>query len=472
MGASVSERLHLTSSAGASQAKLDDYRRSPGWLGHRIDPVRCQQFPHLELLDEKIVAAENGTGPKKIIAELPVRHGKSERCDWWTPVWYLDRHPDHQVGLVSFEARAAGRWGRRVRDTIVANPDLLNVRVRRDVAAQSNWETTAGGGMITGGVTGPFEGYGLNLAIVDDPIKNAAQVRSRENRDLLWEWWEETFSDRFEPDAVVIFLMARWHPDDIIGRLKTEESGQWEVLTLPAECEDAESDPLGREVGEPLWPWRWPAERLAEKKKRKRSWAARWQMRPVEAAGGIFEREWFEVVGDYPREAKQIRWWDKASTAKSEREEASHTAGARLAYRDGIYWLIHMARFQATPRGNERLIRQQADLDGVSVPVGLWQDPGQAGKSDADHYRRRVLPGFDVRTERPTGSKTTYASAWASAAEAGNFKIVRGDWNEDFLEEVEEFSSDDDEADQIDGVSGAVQELANEEDGYESIDLW
>lgn len=467
MSASVSERLRPTEreTDGDSQ----DFRRSPGALGHHIAPKRCRQFPHLELLDEKIVAAVEGRGPRKIIVEIPVRHGKSERCDRWTPVWFLDRFPDRQVGLVSHEARAARRWGRRVRDTIQANPDLLNVRVRRDVSAESNWETTAGGGMITGGVNGPFEGYGLDLAIMDDPIKNAAQVRVKDNRDALWDWWSETFTDRFEPDAVVIVLMARWHPDDIIGRLKAEEGDEWEVLTLPAECEDPASDPLGRELGEPLWPWRWPKERLAEKKKRKRSWAARWQMRPVEAAGGIFEREWFLLVDDYPRDARMMRWWDLAGTAKKEREEASHTAGAKLAVKDGIWWLMHVERAQLSPRGVERRVRQTADLDGVQTPVGMWQDPGQAGKAQVDHYRRRVLPGYDVRSERPTGSKVTYASVWASAAEAGNFRVLRGEWNEDFFEEIEEFAGDSDEADQIDAVSGAVQELAKEEDDEDEL---
>jgi predicted phage terminase large subunit-like protein len=470
--------MALAASSTLAPTRLDaepgssgDWRRSPGWLGNHLEPVRCQQFPHLELLDDRILKAFSGQGPRKLIVEIPVRHGKSERCDWWTPVWFLDRYPDRQVGLASHEARAARRWGRRVRDTIIAHRDQLNVAVRADVSAESNWETTAGGGMITAGVNGPFEGYGLDLALMDDPIKNAAQARSRDYRDRLWDWWEETFSDRFEPEAVVIVLMARWHPDDIIGRLKVEQSDEWDVLTLRAECED-EDDPLGREIGEALWPWRWPTERLAERKRRKRAWAARWQMRPQEAAGGIFEREWFEIVDDYPREAKSIRWWDKASTPEGQSEESSHTAGARLAYRDGIYWLVDMRRFRATPQGNERLIRQTAETDGRHQPVGLWQDPGQAGKSDVDHYRRRVLPGFDVRSERPTGSKTTYASVWASAAEAGNFKLVRGDWNDAFLDEVEDFADDDDEADQIDGVSGAVQELAKEDDSDNEVDLW
>jgi predicted phage terminase large subunit-like protein len=143
-----------------------------------------------------------------------------------------------------------------------------------------------------------------------------------------------------------------------------------------------------------------------------------------------------------------------------------------VAYRDGVYWLVHVDRTQSSARGVERRVRQTADLDGVAVPVGLWQDPGQAGKGQVDHYRRRVLPGFDVRSERPTGSKVTYASVWASAAEAQNFKVVRGEWNEAFFAEVEEFADDSDEADQIDAVSGAVQELARQEDGEGEVDLW
>jgi hypothetical protein len=71
-----------------------------------------------------------------------------------------------------------------------------------------------------------------------------------------------------------------------------------------------------------------------------------------------------------------------------------------------------------------------------------------------------VLSGFVVKAIRPTGDKMTRALPWASAAEAGNVKLVRGDWNKAFLDEVSMFPVGAHD-DQIDAVSGAYHTLTH-----------
>lgn len=430
-------------------------------------------------MDEVIAAAVAGTGPRNVIFELPVRHGKSERCDWWTPAWFLDEHPDRQVLLASREASFAGKWGRTVRDTIELHNREIRTVLRPDVKARESWATTAGGGMETRGVGGAFEGYGAGLAILDDPIKSRAEARSRTYRESLWEWFDETFRNRLDPDGVLILLMARWHPQDIVGRLKKnietgeEDPADWRVVTMRAVAEPGdELDPLGRLPGEPLWPERWPAERLAKQKKRPRSWAARWQMRPYEAAGSMFDRLWFRIVPAAPADAERVRRWDLAATDEGEGDDPDYTAGVKLARRDGQVWIEHVDRFRASPARTRALIRQRAELDGYPVKIGIAQDPGQAGKDQIDSYRRSVLPEYQVEGRTETGSKATRAEPLASAVETGEVLLVEGEWNEDFIEEADEFPNGDYD-DQIDAAGGGYQMLVEGDQGPGSEwELW
>ena len=57
---------------------------------------------------------------------------------------------------------------------------------------------------------------------------------------------------------------------------------------------------------------------------------------------------------------------------------------------------------------------------------------------------------------RVTADKFTRALAWANRAEAGKVVLVRGAWNEEFLEEVCQFPNGRHD-DQVDAVSLAVQ---------------
>ena len=169
--------------------------------------------------------------------------------------------------------------------------------------------------------------------------------------------------------------------------------------------------------------------------------------------GALFQRHWFQLVDDYPRDARRIRYWDLASTP-----DGDWTAGALVAMQDGQYWLADLRRVRATPKGVEDLVRQTAALDGRAVHVFIEQEPGSSGKATIDHYQRHVLPGYVVRGHRTTGSKVERAGPVASAAEAGNLYLADGVWNGAFLDEAEQFplAAHDD---QIDALSGAVTML-------------
>jgi len=173
--------------------------------------------------------------------------------------------------------------------------------------------------------------------------------------------------------------------------------------------------------------------------------------------GAMFQREWFEIVNQAPV-CNTIRYWDLAAT---EKKTSDYTAGALVGEKDGIYYIIDIKRMRGTPLRVEELIKQTAMTE--TATIWMEQEPGSSGVNTIDHYRRNVLKGFTFYGDKKTGSKILRAAPLASAAEAGNVKLVKGLWNKDFLDEIEVFPQGEHD-DQVDGVSGAFAKLNNPEE--------
>ena len=103
-------------------------------------------------------------------------------------------------------------------------------------------------------------------------------------------------------------------------------------------------------------------------------------------------------------------------------------------------------------------MRQTAEYDGPTVPIWVEQEGGSGGKESAE-ISIRELAGWMVRAEPVTGKKPTRAGPLAAQAEAGNVKLIRGQWNEDFLHELHGFPEGGND-DQVDAASGAFNKLA------------
>jgi predicted phage terminase large subunit-like protein len=78
------------------------------------------------------------------------------------------------------------------------------------------------------------------VLIVDDPIKNRKEAESEVYRQAVHEWFTSTAMSRFEPGCPMrcIVNMARWHDDDLIGRLLKDEQVEWSYMNLPAVTDD------------------------------------------------------------------------------------------------------------------------------------------------------------------------------------------------------------------------------------------
>ena len=184
-----------------------------------------------------------------------------------------------------------------------------------------------------------------------------------------------------------------------------------------------------------------------------------WDVTP--AAGRYFKRQWAPIVDVVPERARRVRYWDRAGTEDNPKRKGKGpdwTAGVLMANAGGLWFVEDVVRFRGSPHDVLQQIRRTAEQDGRAVQIGLEQDPGQAGKDQAQ-ATIRALAGFTVRAVPPSGSKIVRFGPFSAQAEGGNVRLKRAAWNGTYQQELEgfpEWAFDD----QADATSGAFNALA------------
>lgn len=183
-----------------------------------------------------------------------------------------------------------------------------------------------------------------------------------------------------------------------------------------------------------------------------------WLIKP--GKGLLFKRTWFAIEDHAPQATRWIRYWDLAATEGG----GDWTVGVLMAITpDKTIWIVDVVRFQGSPGEVERRILETARQDGCKVPIGIPQDPGQAGKAQTVAFQK-LLQGYTVRFLRETGDKVQRAGPLSAQAEPrgaehGQVKLVSAPWNLPYLQELEgfpEWKNDD----QVDASSGAFSMLS------------
>lgn len=268
--------------------------------------------PHLQLLCEELDKVERGE-TRHLMVFMPPRHGKSETTSRKFPSYYLGKHPDHNVILTSYGYLLAKSFSKANRDLIESRRyrSLFPVRTSENARSVNDWDIEGHkGGMLAAGVGGATTGYGANLFIIDDPIKNKEEAESEVIREKHWDWYRSVVLTRLEPQARLIVMLTRWHQQDLAGKIlaQAKEDGEldeWRVINLSAIAED-ENDAIGREMGQALWPERYDEKHLTKVKRRvgSRVWFSLFQGKPQDPEAQIFKRDWIKWYRELPIEVE------------------------------------------------------------------------------------------------------------------------------------------------------------------------
>jgi len=194
---------------------------------------------------------------------------------------------------------------------------------------------------------------------------------------------------------------------------------------------------------------------------RERLLGGNWKV--VKGNGMYFKRGDVRIIQQMPPRdeiAKIVRGWDLAATELSEASpDPDWTAGVKMALlKNGRYVVMHVAHERKRAHEVRMLIKNLASTDGISCRIGLCQDPGQAGKDQAESYAS-FLAGYITDIERASGDKEVRADPFAAQWQAGNVDLLAGSWNEVYLSELEAFGTGTAHDDQVDASSEAFRLL-------------
>lgn len=211
-------------------------------------------------------------------------------------------------------------------------------------------------------------------------------------------------------------------------------------------------DDLGRKVGQALCPERY--NELYFKNLREKigsySFASLYQQRPVPAEGGMFKRKWFEnnIISVAP---PNLRWKRGTDPGVSAGEKADYSASVRVAIdKDGNMYIADMFRRQVEYPELRRFmaerLKQERDVEhGIELA-------GHGPAIHQDLIKNGEAQGRAFRGIKITDPKMARALPWLALAEAGKVFLIRGPWNDEFLNETASFPMGTHD-DQIDAVS-------------------
>lgn len=407
------------------------------WAEHVLKPLDQRPAAHHRMLLSHLALVAEGAIDRLMVL-MPPGSAKSTYASLVFPAWWLARQPLTSVIAASHTAELAEHFGRRLRNLVAEEREALGYGLAGDSRAAHRFRTTHGGEYFATGIHGPVTGRRADLVVIDDPVKSHAEGESALAREHLWNWYRSELITRLKPGGRIVLVMTRWHEDDLAGRL-LQAGDHWHALRLPALAEPG--DPLGRRPGTALWP-AWEDETALARKRESvgsRAWQALYQQSPTSGEGALFPVARIGIADALPEGTRMVRAWDLAATAAAEARDPDWTVGLKLAQcPDGRLVVVDVVRLRGGPHEVTQCLMDTAARDGRAVPIGLPQDPGQAGKQQVAFLTAR-LAGHSVLASPETGAKLVRAMPVAAQVEAGRLSLLRGAWNQALLEELRDF---------------------------------
>ena len=241
-------------------------------------------------------------------------------------------------------------------------------------------------------------------------IRRDEQITWADSREELWERFNLVTEEEKEEPKSMTFIMSSVYDNKELLRINPSYLANLKALALV---------------------------------ERERLLGGNWKIKP--SAGLYFKRTQIGNILEFiPDDVTYwVRCWDLAATEKTDSKgDPACTAGVLIGKRkNGRYIIADVINKQMAASDVRQTIKLTAQADNAAykrVRVRLPQDPGQAGKEQAESYIK-FLSGFDVVTRLESGSKQTRAEPLAAQWQAHNVDILYGAWNEPYLVQMEQF---------------------------------
>lgn len=295
------------------------------WRFEEIETqIASHHFLLLETLD-RVFASDI----KQLMVFMPPGSAKSTYASVVYPTYVMGRSPGSRIILASYASPIAWKQSRRARHIVTSSKfnRLFETGLADNQRSVESWAMGNGSEFMAGGILAGMTGNRATDLLIDDPVAGREEADSETVRRNTREAYEDDLTTRLMPGGSTIIIQTRWHQDDLSGGILPKdwagESGMlrgrdgldWFVLCLPAEADRAD-DPLGREIGQPLWPEWFSTEHFARYKANRRTWGALYQQKPTDAEGDYFQAQWLRYWDTKPEQLRIYAATDGAVTDK------------------------------------------------------------------------------------------------------------------------------------------------------------
>lgn len=270
----------------------------------RFETLRIARMAsHHDILLDALQDVADGHTPNLMVF-MPPGSAKSTYVDVVFVPWFLARKPKQNVILTSYGSDLARKQGRRARQLVKSRSfrNLFDCMLSSDNGAADEWGLTNGSEYMAGGILSGVTGNRADLLVIDDPVKGREEADSEAIRKKTLEAYQDDLTTRLKPGGRQVIIQTRWSEADLSGEILPAdwdgESGliecrdgrTWRVLRVPAIADRAD-DPIGRKIGETLWPEWFTPEHWLPFKRNQRTWSALYQQKPSPDEGTFFRRD-------------------------------------------------------------------------------------------------------------------------------------------------------------------------------------
>lgn len=251
-----------------------------------------------------------------LVINEPPRHGKSRTGGKFVE-WTLGNNPTKKIMTGSYNETLSTVFSKSVRNAIQEQKADERIAVFADVfpgveikhgdGAMNLWSLEGQyNNYLATSPTGTATGFGADIIIIDDLIKNAEEANNAMVLEKHWDWFSNTMLSRLETGGKIIIIMTRWHSNDLAGKaIKELPQMGFKLKHISMKAYDKETDSMLCE------------EVLSKEEYFRRSKtmgadiaSANYQQEPIDIKGRLYQK-----FSTYDTRSEYIKIWNYTDTA-------------------------------------------------------------------------------------------------------------------------------------------------------------
>ena len=254
---------------------------------------------------------------KILVINMPPRFGKSYTATLFVQ-WLLGRNNKLKIMTGSYNETLSSTFAKQVRD-MIATEQTQGVTVYRDIfpdtkikygeASMNKWalEGSQVANYLATSPTGTATGFGADLIVIDDLIKNSEEAYNSNVLEKHIDWFTNTMLSRTEKGFKLIIIMTRWASNDLAGFILSNYD---DVVHINYKAINDDGTPLDEETLS-LEEFEFKTKNMA-----KEIVYANYQQEPIDIKGRLYSE--FKTYVDLPKEKviKISSYCDTADTGE------------------------------------------------------------------------------------------------------------------------------------------------------------